>query len=47
MTALCLVINLGNSSVNAALLDASGVNQWHVAATLRLMNRLTTCSKAG
>ena len=28
MTALCLVINLGSSSVKAALLDSSGISQW-------------------
>ena len=40
MTALCLVLNLGSSSVKTALLAASGVNRWQeVAATLRLMRR--------
>ena len=29
MTGLCLVINLGSSSVKAALLDSTGRRQWH------------------
>ena len=29
MTALCLVINLGSSSVKAALIDSHGISRWH------------------
>ena len=39
MTALCLVINLGSSSVKTALLAASGISGWQGAAGLRLMRR--------